>query len=306
MNRTTLGHAAALFTILNWGTTFIATKVLLRSFTPVEILVFRFLLGVAVLFLVCPKRLRIKDKGQEWIFAAAGLTGVCLYFLMENVALSYTTAANAGVIISAAPLFTALMSWKIGGDKRPSGKFFLGFATSMAGICLISFHSLSEVSLDWRGDLLALGAAMVWGIYSLLVKRIAGFGYPILLTTRRTFIYGIAFMIPAAMLMDFEWGIQRFADPVNSGILIYLGIGACALCFVTWGYAVDALGAVKTTVYLYLSPVITLVCSALILKEEMTPASLAGAALTLGGLVISQWDSIRGIGRKEPEKTKTA
>ena len=109
-----------------------------------------------------------------------------------------------------------------------------------------------------------------------------------------TFLYGLLFMVPAALTMDFRWGLERFAQPVNTVTLLYLGIGACALCFVTWGIAVDTLGAVKTSVYIYLSPVITLLCSALVLHERMTPASLAGAALTLGGLLLSQWDSLRG------------
>lgn len=304
MDRRTLGHLAALFTIVNWGTTFIATKVLLRSFTPVEILVFRFMLGIVVLFAACPRLLRVRDRRQELVFAAAGLTGVCLYYLMENVALTYTTAANVGVIVTAAPLFTALIVWKTGGGEgAPSGKFFLGFVTAMAGICLISFPSISSVSLDWRGDLLALGAAAVWGVYSRLVKVIASYGYPILQTTRRTFLYGMIFMLPAALLMDFHWDLARFAQPVNALTMLYLGIGACALCFVTWGVAVDCLGAVKTSIYIYLSPVITLVCSAAVLNERMTPASLVGAVLTLGGLVLSQWDALRGRKAEKPLET---
>ena len=304
MDRRTLGHLAALFTIVNWGTTFIATKVLLRSFTPVEILVFRFMLGIVVLFAACPRLLRVRDRRQELVFAAAGLTGVCLYYLMENVALTYTTAANVGVIVTAAPLFTALIVWKTGGGEgAPSGKFFLGFVTAMAGICLISFPSTSSVSLDWRGDLLALGAAAVWGVYSRLVKVIASYGYPILQTTRRTFLYGMIFMLPAALLMDFHWDLARLAQPVNALTMLYLGIGACALCFVTWGVAVDCLGAVKTSIYIYLSPVITLVCSAAVLNERMTPASLVGAVLTLGGLVLSQWDALRGRKAEKPLET---
>lgn len=304
MDRRTLGHLTALFTIVNWGTTFIATKVLLRSFTPVEILVFRFMLGIVVLFAACPRLLRVRDRRQELVFAAAGLTGVCLYYLMENVALTYTTAANVGVIVTAAPLFTALIVWKTGGGEgAPSGKFFLGFVTAMTGICLISFPSISSVSLDWRGDLLALGAAAVWGVYSRLVKVIASYGYPILQTTRRTFLYGMIFMLPAALLMDFHWDLARLAQPVNALTMLYLGIGACALCFVTWGVAVDCLGAVKTSIYIYLSPVITLVCSAAVLNERMTPASLVGAVLTLGGLVLSQWDALRGRKAEKPLET---
>lgn len=295
MNKQVQGHVAALFTILNWGTTFIGTKILLSAFSPVEILVFRFLLGASALFVACPHLLRVRDRRQELAFAAAGLSGACLYYLMENVALTYTTAANVGVIVTAAPLFTALIAWKADGEAgKPSTRFFLGFATAMAGICLISFTSLSDVSLDWRGDLLALGAAVMWGVYSTLVKRISSFGFSILQTTRRTFLYGLAFMIPAALVMDFRWDLARFENPVHTGIFLYLGLGACALCFATWGFAVGVLGAVKTSIYIYLAPVITLICSVLILHERITGAALVGAGLTLVGLMISQWDSLQG------------
>lgn len=296
-NKQTLGHLAALFTIVNWGTTFIATKVLLQDFTPVEILVFRFLLGVAALYVMCPKLLKVKDWRQELTFAAAGLTGACLYYLLENIALTYTTAANVGVIVTASPLFTALIAWAAG-EERPKGWFFLGFVTAMGGISLISFSGAGELSLDWRGDLLALGATVVWGVYSMLVKRISGFGYSLFQTTRRTFLYGLLFMVPAAMLMDFHWGLERFLEPVYALNFLYLGVGACALCFATWGFALGTLGVIKASVYLYLPSIVTLICSALILHEKITRYSLAGAALTLLGLALSQWDSLRGLLRK--------
>ncbi|MCB6367639.1 DMT family transporter, partial [Intestinibacillus massiliensis] len=92
------GHGAALFTILVWGTTFISTKILLTDFTPIEILFFRFLLGLAALILVYPRRLRLTERKQEVTFALAGLCGVCLYYLLENIALTYTMASNVGVI----------------------------------------------------------------------------------------------------------------------------------------------------------------------------------------------------------------
>ena len=107
-NKASRGHLAALLTILIWGTTFISTKVLLVDFQPVEILFFRFVLGLLALLIVCPRRLTGTTLRQEIVFGAAGLCGVCLYYLMENIALTYTMASNVGVIISAAPFFTAI------------------------------------------------------------------------------------------------------------------------------------------------------------------------------------------------------
>lgn len=94
--KTAAGHSAALFTVLVWGTTFISTKVLLVEFQPIEILFFRFVLGLLALWAVCPRPLRGTTRRQELVFAGAGLCGVCLYYLLENIALTYTSASHVG------------------------------------------------------------------------------------------------------------------------------------------------------------------------------------------------------------------
>ena len=97
-NKHTTGHLLAVLTILIWGTTFISTKILLNDFTPVEILFFRFILGFVALMIVYPHRLKVVNKKHELLFAAAGLCGVTLYYLLENIALTYTMASNVGVL----------------------------------------------------------------------------------------------------------------------------------------------------------------------------------------------------------------
>ena len=90
-----IGHIAALITIATWGTTFISTKVLLTGFQPLEILFFRFIMAFFALWLAYPQMLKT-DKKQEPVFMAAGLCGICLYYLLENIALTYTQASNVG------------------------------------------------------------------------------------------------------------------------------------------------------------------------------------------------------------------
>ena len=80
----------------------------------------------------------------------------------------------------------------------------------------------------------------------------------------------------------------RFADRTNLLNLLFLGLGASALCFVTWNTAVRLLGAVRTSVYIYLTPVITIVASVLILHEPFTWMTGIGTVLTLAGLVLSE------------------
>ena len=280
---------AAVFTILIWGTAFISTKVLLEDFMPVEILFFRFVMGFAALFLVCPHRLKTADHRQEITFVLAGLCGVCLYYLLENIALTYTMASNVGVIISVAPFFTAVLShlfMKSEGKLRIN--FLIGFVVAMAGVSLISFNG-RELELNPIGDILAVLASFMWACYSILTRKISSFGYPVILTTRRTFFYGILFMVPALFFFDFKVGVERFTDMTVLFNFLYLGLGASALCFVTWNVAVKMLGAVKTSVYIYMVPVITVVTSVLVLKEPVTWVSVAGTVLAVAGLSLSEY-----------------
>lgn len=288
MEKKTTGHLSALLTIAIWGSTFIATKVLLTDFQPVEILFVRFVLGFLVLFIVSPRRLKTTGWKQELTFAAAGLCGIYLYYLLENIALTFTLASNVGVIVSIAPFFVALLSQLfMRSEEKLHLRFFIGFIVAMVGIMCISFNG-TQMQLNPAGDILAVAAAIVWGFYSILTKKISTYGYSVILSTRRTFFYGILFMIPTLSVFDVSMDISRFANLTYLFNFLYLGVGASAICFVTWNYAVKELGAVKTSVYIYMLPVITVITSFIILHEKLTVLSVVGTLLTLAGLFLSE------------------
>lgn len=282
------GHLFSLFTIFIWGTTFISTKILLKAFTPIEILFIRFVIGYFALLALYPHRLKLKERKQELYFAGAGLCGITLYFLLENIALTYTLASNVGVIISIAPFFTAIFAHLLLAGEKMRAQFFIGFAVAVAGIFLISFNGSSQLKLNPMGDILAILAAVVWAIYSVLTKKISGYHYHTISVTRRIFFYGLLFMMPVLFIFKFEPDIGQIVKPVNLFNIIFLGFGASAICFVTWNYALKILGAVKTSVYIYMVPVITVITSVLILHETITGTAVLGILLTLAGLFISE------------------
>lgn len=296
-NKTVTGHVLALITILIWGSTFISTKILLVDFAPIEILFYRFVIGLLALLIVYPHRLKVNNKKHELTFAAAGLCGVTLYYLLENIALTYTTASNVGVIVSIIPFFTALFAYFFLHEEKPKLTFFIGLAVSMIGILLISFNGNTVLKLNPLGDLLAVLASVVWAGYAILSRKISGYGYNTIQATRRIFTYGLLFMLP--ILFQFESGIEQLAKPTNLFNILFLGLGASALCFVTWNTAVKLLGAVQTSVYIYMVPVITVIVSILVLHETLTWMSALGMAFSLSGLFISEYK-----GKKEKKKCK--
>lgn len=285
-------HLTALITILIWGTTFVSTKLLLVDFSPIEILIVRFIIGYAALWLIFPKKLPFLGKKRELLIAAAGLCGITLYYLLENIALTYTLASNVGVICSTAPFFTAILSTVFLRTERQGARFYIGFAIAMAGVSFISFNGGATGTFDFTispiGDLLALLAAVVWAIYALLTKKINNFGHGAIPITRRTFFYGIVFMLPTLFFMDFNIDPARLIDPQNLLNLLYLGLGASAACFVSWNFAVKWLGSVKTSVYIYIVPVVTVISSFFILNEPINAMTATGIALTLAGLFLSE------------------
>lgn len=287
MNNEIKGHLAAFITILIWGTTFISTKVLLIVFSPIEILFIRFVIGFFALWIVYPHSLHINLK-QEGYFIAAGICGITLYYLFENIALTYTQASNVGVIISIAPFFTVIFSCLFLHEGHPDARFLLGFIIAMSGIALISFGSDAALKINPFGDILACVAACIWAAYSTITKKISSFGYNTIQTTRRTFFYGLIFMLPILAIMGFNIQPAKFFEVQNLLNLLFLGLGASALCFVTWNTAVKNLGSVRTSVYIYMVPVITTATSALILHEQITWQILIGILLALLGLFLSE------------------
>ena len=288
IRRETAAHLVALGTVLIWGTTFISTKVLLSTVSPVEILIDRFLIGYVVMLLIKPRLLPFHSVKEEALFAAAGFSGLVVYYLLENMALTYTLASNVSVIVSIAPLFTALLSKLLWRDEPWNLPFFLGFLLAIVGIGWISFAG-SGVSFHLMGDLLCILAAIAWAVYSILCKKISALGYSTILTTRRIFFYGILLMIPFGFAMDFHWGLERFLSWEVAGNFLFLGVLASAICFMTWNWSVGVLGAVRTSVYIYMIPAVTVMTATLILQEPLTWSSVGGTVLVLAGLALSQW-----------------
>lgn len=300
-------HLIALFTVFVWGITFVSTKVLLVDFSPFWILLLRFAVGFLGLCVLRPRILALKERRHEVLFVTAGATGVAAYFLMENIALQWATATAVGVIVAAAPLFTALFQAVLGDRSALSARFFLGFVVAMAGLVVVGLGSTGTTTLlSWDtasllGYLLALGAAVVWAIYSLLVKRIGDLGYETVAATKRIFLWGLVFIVPVTLLFGGSVpAASSFANPVNTANLLFLGAVASAACFVTWGVAVKHLGATTTTAYIYLVPAITATVSILILGEPLNALIVSGIALTIVGLALSQSKKTKGASVRRP------
>lgn len=200
--RLSKGHFLGLFCAVVWGATFISTKVLLEYLSPLQILFSRFLLGYIALWCLYPHRSPKYGRKAQLLFALAGFLGTFLYFLMENVALQHTTASNVGVLVSLAPLFTAAVSKLENPKLTLSLQFFVGAVLSFVGVLLIVFGDNMSLVINPLGDTLALGAAFVWALYSIVLNKLSVYKAPILVSTRTIFGYGLIFIVAGVLYAD--------------------------------------------------------------------------------------------------------
>lgn len=291
MNPTLRGHLLALLAVLIWGMTFIASKVLVGLLDPTWYIVIRFIIAWAALFCLSPKPCPLLSLRRELRLIACGLAGVTLYYIFQNIALIYSTASNTGVISASSPLFTALILWVFGRRVKLSWLFFLGFFLCIGGVAVISFHGGGgETGVHLLGDAFALAAAAAWGAYCAIILKNEGSGLSQTQLTRKIFFWGVLLTIPAALVMGGPVPLTVFTQGGLTfwGNLLFASLGSSALCYLIWGRATELVGAVTTSVYLYLLPVVSVIGGAVILGEPVDMVTVAAIAVILIGLVFSQ------------------
>lgn len=292
-------HLLALAVVAVWGVTFVCTKVLIGAgMHPVAIFFIRFLLAYAGIWLYILLTGKARKLWYGWkeelVFLLLGISGGSFYFLTENTALAYTQAANVAFLVCSAPLFTAVFTliYKRFGrgrfadgleDVRLGWPLIGGTLLAFAGMALVVFDG-ARLQLSARGDLLAIGAALCWAVYSLFMGQMTR-EYGAVTATRKVFFYGLLTILP------FLGGVKgSFAPDILSQTavwsnLLFLGLAASLVCFIAWNAVMDKLGNVTSTNYVYLNPVFTLLTAMVFLGEHMTPMAAVGSAAILAGVI---------------------
>ncbi len=280
-----VAHILALFTALAWGTSFIASKILLESYSPAQVMLMRFVLAYAALWLCCPKILKLSFK-EELSFIGLAVSGCSIYFLCENSALTHTYAANVSIIVAAAPILTALAAHFFIPDEKLKRGSFWGFAVAIVGVALVVFNGTVVLRLSPVGDLLSFGAAACWAVYSVLLRKGVD-KYNNLILTRRIMFWGFISGLPIALAEGKSFTLAPLWNGEYIFCLLFLGVVCSALGYVFWNSASKRLGIVTVCNYVYLIPFFTMLTGVIVLDEPLTIMGIVGALLIMLGMFIA-------------------
>ena len=208
-----------------------------------------------------------------------------MYFITENAAMLYTTATNTSLIVCACPLFAMLL---IGLTFRQSEHFtkmqVAGSLMACAGMAAVVMNGRFVLHLSPIGDLLAFSACLCWAVYSLIMKP-ASMYYGTLLITRKVFFYGLLTIIPYYWFVPGFPSFEVIFSPEIIWSILFLGVVASMLCFLLWNWVLREVGVVHASNFIYLQSLVTMVVSAIVLAERITPMAIAGAAILILGML---------------------
>ena len=298
--------AFAAIAILVWGVTFASTRTLLADFSALEIIIIRFAMAWAALGVIGALTRKVKAVSFSWrneiVFAAMGLSGVAVYQFLENCAIYYTNASNVAILVSFGPIVTAILTRIIAKDRSLS--------VAVVGVALIALNGVVEFCLRPIGDFMAVAAMVSWGFYSVLMDKMNRRSISQLVVVRKSFFWALVMMLPFAIwgvtdsgfyaidgsfsiTLDADITTERFSRPMNWLNLGFLGVLASAACFVMWNIACKSLGVVRTTIGLYLTPIVGIVFAVIMLDEHLTMMSIAGCLVILLGVAIANEKYLR-------------
>lgn len=284
-------HIIALIVVVIWGSTFVFTKLLLLSgLTAAQVFLLRFLIAYSMLLVFSLSRKNHRwfsnSLRDELLMVGLGITGGSVYFLAENMALTYTTTTNTSLIVCLCPLFAALLISLFYKSERLRPIQVAGSLMAAVGVVIVVLNGRFVLHLSPVGDALAFTACMCWALYSLLLIP-ANKRYDALFITRKTFFYGILTILPYFIYRPEMPPMATLTRPDVLLNILFLGCVASMLCYLTWTWVIEKLGAVIATNYVYFNPVITIICAWWILSETITVYFLMGTSLILIGMYLA-------------------
>lgn len=283
----TILYLEALFAVVVWGASFIATKVALRDVSPVTIVWLRFAMGVVILGATVARRGRFAlPHWREWgYFALLGFLGITFHQWLQSNGLQTSEAGTTAWIVATTPVFMALLGWlalKEGLSLARIGGITMAFIGVLLVVSKGDLASVSVGKFGAPGDVLILISSINWAVFSVLSRRGLK-SHPASLMMFYVMTSGWLF---TSILFFTGTDPGEMANLTLNGWIgiVFLGVFCSGLAYIAWYDALQSLSAAQTGSFLYIEPLVAAVVAFFVLNEAIVPASLLGGGIILFGV----------------------
>jgi len=282
-----LPYLEAIFAVVVWGASFIATKIALQDVSPVTVVWLRFTMGVVILGIavMLRKQFAIPDKNEWGYFALLGFLGITFHQWLQSNGLETSEAGTTAWIVSTTPVFMALLGWFV--LKESLGWIKIsGILLAFGGVLLVvskgNLLSISIGRFGAPGDMLILISAVNWAVFSALSRRGLK-SHPASLMM--FYVMSFGWLFTSLLFISTKGALEILGLTFNGWMGIsFLGIFCSGLAYIAWYDALQALSTAQTGVFLYIEPLVAVVVAFFVLGEAITAASLFGGGIILLGV----------------------
>ncbi|MEA4940239.1 MAG: DMT family transporter [Christensenella sp.] len=280
-----LSYLSILGALVIWSSSFVAIKIAYETFPPITLGAVRFVVATLILgaLTLLPKN-RVKlEKKDIGTVALSGLMGITLYAVLQNIAMQWTSASSATLIIASYPAITLLLESLIYKVKMNLFKI-IGILIAIAGVVILSY-----VKADTRqqgellGVLLLLVAGIAWAFYNFLTKKVVN-RYPSISLLFYQTLFGTIFMAPLALFERGDWAPPTV---LSFSMMLFLGLFCSVVAFLLYNNGLKKLPASSVTSMLNLVPIFGVFFSWVLLGEMVTLRKVIGGVIIIAGVMIS-------------------
>lgn len=286
MNRTLIGLLCGLGAAAIWGGMYVVSKVVLEIIPPFALVSLRLLLGVGTLLIVLLIRGGAKIPRKQFLqVLGVGFVGYGISLSLQFLGTKLSTAGNGSLVTSATPAFVLLFAWILLKEVITPRRLVALLLATLGVIAVIDPRSARLDPGLFLGNILLVGAAVTWALYSVLVRK-ATQDLDVLPFTLIAFVGGLPVTVPVGAWELDMMRIGEITVGVIGGIL-FLGVISTALAMVLWNTAFAFLDASLASLTFFAQPVVGTLLGWLFLGEQITPLFLLGGMLIGLGLIVS-------------------
>ena len=280
------GILAGLTAAAIWGGMYVVSKVVLTVVPPFLLLSLRLVLGAGVLAVIVARVGGLNlPRSKVWEILGVGALGFGVSVGLQFVGTSLSTAANASLVTSASPAFLLLFGAVIL-HERITLRRLLALVVASAGVVAVVDPRLARFDPSmFRGNLALLGAAITWGLYSVLIRRVSPAAGTIQVSLL-ALLGGLIVSLPMTVVES----SSALAGPLTPGLIagiLYLGVVSTALAMYLWNKSLAILEAGHVSLLFFAQPVVGAGLGALVLHERLTGGFWLGAVLIGAGLLLA-------------------
>lgn len=274
-----------LFTIILWGSAFPIIKIALNDFSAESLSAFRLILATIILLpFVIIKKLPTLELRDIPVIFILGFCGFVIYHTALNFGETLISAGISGILVSTTPIFSSALAYIF--LKEHFSKWnWLSSLVAFIGISIISISKDDYTTINVLGVFIILLASFSESLYFTFQKKyIEKYGF--IAFTLYTIMASSPFMLIFIPEIINDIHGATFTSIVS---VLYLAIFPTIIPYVLLAYIVKSVGVSDATMSLYLTPIVSLLLSYLLLDELPTTLAIIGGIITLLGVSLSNF-----------------